>query len=136
MSSSTWLPESATECTPSASIEAATNLLTAIPRFAPSAVTTARVLPSAATNQPLPRLPASHHFGTNESGMTVSALVQVGAVAVAWFVRSSLLSESGEPGVVRQSRPVVVDVRVVHSDVVGKGGLTGLVGPARTGPVR
>ena len=54
ISSNTWLPESATECTPSASIEvdpviaAATNLATAMPRFAPSAVMTARVLPSVA----------------------------------------------------------------------------------------
>ena len=54
LSSSTWLPESATECTPSASIEvdpviaAATNLATATPRFAPNAVPTARVPPSAA----------------------------------------------------------------------------------------
>ena len=50
------MPESATECTPSASIDAdpviaaATNLATAMPRFAPSAVITARALPSAAMN--------------------------------------------------------------------------------------
>src|SRR5690606_19682810 len=54
ISSRAWLPLSATECTPSASIDddpvmaAATNLLAAIPRFAASAVTTALVLPSTA----------------------------------------------------------------------------------------
>ena len=49
-SSSTWLPESATECTDSARSDAepvttkATNLVAAIPRFAPSAARTARGL--------------------------------------------------------------------------------------------
>ena len=46
-SSSPWLPESTTECTPSASIDDepvianATNLITAMPRLAPSAATIA-----------------------------------------------------------------------------------------------
>jgi uncharacterized membrane protein YccF (DUF307 family) len=50
MSSSTWFAESATECTPSASIDAdpviaaATNFDSPIARFAPNAVMTARVL--------------------------------------------------------------------------------------------
>src|SRR3954465_9262996 len=49
--SSPWLPESATEWTPSASIEDdpvmanAMNLMTAMPRFAPSAAMTALLLP-------------------------------------------------------------------------------------------
>ena len=52
-SSSTWLPESATEWIASASIELtpvrknATNFVTAIPRLASSAATTALVPPSA-----------------------------------------------------------------------------------------
>ena len=47
MSRSTWLPESTSECTPSASIEVeaviakAMNLITAMPRLAPSAAITA-----------------------------------------------------------------------------------------------
>ena len=51
-SSSAWLPESATECTDSASIELdavsrnATNLVTAMPRLAASAARIALVLPS------------------------------------------------------------------------------------------
>src|SRR5215210_1442707 len=55
INSSTWLVESATECTPSANIAdepvmaAATNLLTPIPKFAANAVRTALVLSSPAT---------------------------------------------------------------------------------------
>src|SRR5580692_3736598 len=47
--SSTWLPVSATECTDSASIDAdpvsrnATNLITAMPRLAANAASTARI---------------------------------------------------------------------------------------------
>src|SRR5690349_7272952 len=57
MSSSTWLPESASECTPSATIDdepvnaAATNFDTAMPRFAARAAMIARLPLSALTSR-------------------------------------------------------------------------------------
>src|SRR5215213_3894114 len=66
MSNSTWFAESATEWTPSASIDAdpviaaAMNFETPIVRFAPSAVTTARVLPSLAMSASLPNRSIRH----------------------------------------------------------------------------
>jgi hypothetical protein len=72
------LPESATECTPSASMDAdpviaaATNLAAATPRLAPNAVRTARALWSVDTK--------SHHGGGGFGGAQLSLAVEAGFV--------------------------------------------------------
>jgi hypothetical protein len=72
------LPESATECTPSASMDAdpviaaATNLAVATPRLAPNAVSTTRALWSVDTK--------SHHSGGGFGGAQLGLAVEAGFV--------------------------------------------------------
>ena len=77
------MPESATECTPSASMDAdpviaaATNLAAATPRLAPNAVSTTRALWSVDTER--------HHGGSGFGGGQFGLAVEAG------FVRAGLL---------------------------------------------
>src|SRR3954464_5688644 len=107
ISSNSWFAESATECTPSASIDAepviaaATNFAAPIARFAPNAVTTARVLSSLAIG-PLSTTPStgpgvvgppagSRRYGTYPR-------THVGALTPRSAHRRGLNSDQNNPG--------------------------------------